>query len=356
MILVFLGAALAGAATYAAVKRGGEEPPARPAATILAEFEAQKSPGFSLKHSNEEFERILEEVVRNQCALAWELYRGHPFHPEVPRLLFARWMNQLNYYEEPLAVYEEARAMLEERPNEPLEHTIRMVLADAASRCEAVPFPEARERVEWVLEHARKDDVPGWASGIVHALASQRSADPMFQREMLGRASALAGRLGEETERSSLERILRRLGTSLDLDFVDALTGRRWSLAEHAGSDVLIHIGWLDRWEVQQTGEDPIADELVGLRPGARDLGIHFVTINRTDEPDASVSVARARSRRIDWPVWNEPSHPDDEWAWNLGINESDFYLWVGADGRLAGACARPQPLLESIARARGRR
>jgi hypothetical protein len=158
-------------------------------------------------------------------------------------------------------------------------------------------------------------------------------------------------RLGRRQPPADVERVLKRVGSALELAFVDALTNEPWSLAGKRGTDVLVHVGALNRWDVQQTGRDAILDELVALRPRARELELELVTVNRINaDADGPASIARARAAKADWALWNERDHPDDEWAQRLGINAPVMVLWVNGDGRLAAVCERPGPILDLVA------
>jgi hypothetical protein len=284
-------------------------------------------------------------VVEGQCARAWELYESYPEHPALTRLLFARWMNFLNYYEDPRRVLDEGPKMLARQPSDALEHELRMVLADASSRTEEVPFDGARARIDYVVDHARASDVKGWGIAIVQRFASERTADPQLQGSLFRRAAGLAKRLGEPYQTASVERVLARLGRDLALGFDDALGATRWS---PSGRPVVVQITYLDSWEVQEEGRHEELEELLRLRPRLREAGVELVTVNRAfaaSQPAAGIE--RARSAGVDWPLWNDTAELEAQWAWRLGVNEPETYLLLDGEGRLEAACRRARPIVE---------
>jgi hypothetical protein len=325
------------------------EPPPRPAAEIVKQFDALKSPGFSMQYDNAEFDRRLRAVLDGQCELALELYRGYPKHSDTPRLLEIRWCNQLNFFHDFRAVLDETQRVAGESRATPVGIAALLANADAAIRLDGLKNDDVRARIERAVEHAEVD--PQRSAYLLQQFARARLADPAQQRELFERAATFARfdkANSPDDYRDRMLRVLEHVGRAVELDFDDALRGGRWRLADHRGHWILVHCSDLNRWDVQQTGCDEEVTELKSLAPALRELDAQLVTVNEavsSDDIDAMRS--RARTSGVDWPVFYERDNPTDTWKSRLGINEAQMYLLIDRDGSLAAACARPKPLLE---------
>ena len=74
--------------------------PDRSARKIVREFDAVEYPGFMKDISMEDYGKLVDPPSRKQCELAAELYRSHPGHKQVPRLMRSRWTLLVNVFED----------------------------------------------------------------------------------------------------------------------------------------------------------------------------------------------------------------------------------------------------------------
>lgn len=350
-LAIVVSSAIAGAgAVYLQHK-----PPPRPAAEIVKQFDALKSPGFSMQYDNAEFERRLRAVLDGQCELALEMYRSHPEHADTPRLLGIRWCNRLNYFHDFRAVLDEAQSIAEERGASPVGIAALFANADAAIRVGDLKNDDVRARIERAVEHAEVD--PERSAYLWQHFARTRLADPAQQRELFERAVTFARfdkTSSADDYRDRMLRVLDHVGRAVELDFDDALGGARWKIGDHRRHWILVHCSDLNRWDVQQTGRDEEVSELKSLARQLRELDVQLVTVDEavsSDDIDAMRS--RAHASGVDWPVMFERDDFEHTWKSRLGINEAPMYLLIDGDTRLAAVCARPKPLIE-LARAGG--
>jgi hypothetical protein len=326
-------------------------PPPRAAAAIVKEFDALKSPGFSMQYDNAEFERRLRAVLDGQDALALEMYRAYPQHAETPRMLTTRWCNQLNFFHAAREVLDETQRIDAASHALPVGLAARIANADAAIRIDALADDDVLARIEGLAQNAREE--PGRVADLFQQFARQRTADPVQQRELFERAATFA-RFDASTPaddyRDRMLRVLEHVGRPVELDFDDALGGAHWKLGDQRGHWVFVHCSDLNRWDVQQTGRDDEASELKSLEPALRDLDAALVTVNEsvsTDTPEAVRS--RAQLSHVDWPVFFERDDGAGTWKSRLGINEAAMYLLIDRNGTLVAVCARPKPLIELL-------
>jgi hypothetical protein len=351
-LAIFASSALAGAG----VVYWQHAPPARAAATIVKEFDALHSPGFSMQYDTDEFDRRLRAVLNGQDALAIEMYRAYPKHAETPRMLTTRWCNQLNYFHTAREVLDETQRIDDAFHALPVGVAARIANADAAIRIDELKNDEVFARIEALAEHAH--DEPVRIADLFQQFARRRIADPARQRELFERAATFArfdASAPADDYRDRLLRVLDHVGRPIALDFDDALGGARWKLGEQRGHWVLVHCSDLNRWDVQQTGRDDEANELKSLEPALQNLDVVLVTVNEAVSSDTLDAVrSRARASQVDWPVFFERDDGEHTWKSHLGINEQVVYLLVDSDGKLAAVCARPKPLVEMLRTQRG--
>jgi hypothetical protein len=316
----------------------GEAPP-RTAEEIVREFEANPSPGFGM---GEEFEALLRERLAKQCECAWELYRGYPRHPRLKELLFARWMNLLNFHEEPAQARAESEKVLAGNPAEGVRALARFVRAQASLRDESVAVERARRAVEeFLAEKASFDERHGWRTVLLQELAQSRVADPAEQAPLLRRAIALDE--GEEVVLDAKRALaaVERVGEPLELAFDDALGNGRFDLAGERGHPVLVHVAWF-------VYGDP-AKQFRALAAALPKLAQAGVTVASTSAAPAEGSVREvAKTAGVTW--WLEIREDDPRRSTSpLGLDPPAFVV-VDCDGKVAGVYSRIAPALERVA------
>ena len=120
----------------------------RSAAQILAEFDRLQFPSNSAGTTPEAFRLEVRSVASKKGELALELYRTHPDHARVGKLLGDRWTLAINSLEEPARVLREATAQLQVkglRADVRREALLARARATLATGAKAMPCMDAIE-------------------------------------------------------------------------------------------------------------------------------------------------------------------------------------------------------------------
>jgi hypothetical protein len=326
------------------------EPPRakRSAEAILAEFKANPSPGFALDMEAEEFDQLLRERLGKQCELAWELWQDHPTHREVDRLLFARWMNLLNFFAEPAKVRAETASVLDTRPAARLGSLALFVRAQAAIADPALTREEIVVDVERAVNCGREPrSYPGWAGGLLVDLAIRRTVDPRLQRELLERSRERVGSEDGTSSATELEALIDHVGAPFPIDFTDALTQRPVDLRALRGKPYLVRL-----WSATSPNAKRELAQVDVLSEELRRLGAPIVSIEPWTAPDQIEATRKAvQDFGVAEPCFADAGELDATWAWRLGLRGTPWYLWIDGAGRLAGVAQSAAAFRGELAR-----
>lgn len=321
----------------------------RTAAAILAELDSVPYPSGVESDSSDEllaFEREVRECTRVQNRLALELHESHPDHPEVPRVLGARWYLSCTNLLDPASVLRETAAVLDGGATGELRRVALEERAFAAVRSEGTPLLEVERAVgrALALEEGRRN------ARLLWELASRRIPTPEGQRDVLlrlrrsYRSSPFAG------DAALHHRLLERAGEPLPLGFEDALTGEPVTSGALRGREVVVLVARM-RAEVDAPAGGPVrALARWQARGEAGDRAVACVW--QTSSRGARERIARVTAETgIDWRVHlDDSSDPRESWVDDLRPAVTPLFLLLDAEGRLARASMRLATLFEQAA------
>ncbi|MBI1851120.1 MAG: hypothetical protein HYR85_12320 [Planctomycetes bacterium] len=344
------GAAVGIHAQSAPPKPAPRATPRRSSKEILDEFAANPSPGFALDMNSGEFDALLRQRLGKQCELALELWEDYPRHAALGRLLFARWMNLVNFFGEPARVRSETMRLLAQRPPGTLAALAKFVNAQASIRDGATTWDDARADVEQALSIEREPrDAQGWKCSLLLDLARCRTADPKLQRELAERALIHARCDEQRADVRVVLALLDRIGQPIDLEFDDALDGRHVKFADLRGRCVLLHV-----WS--PTDPDATHRSLAPLEPELRAAHATVVTIDPLAPADGrATEITSARALGVRSPFFVDRAPFDDTWAYRFGLRGVPHLLLVAPDGRLTAAVTSPLALVGRLAAPKSR-
>lgn len=316
----------------------------RPAAAIVAEFDANPSPGFVLDQDPEEGERLIRTRLTKQCECAWELFEGWPDHARLPELLFARIMNELNFFEDLARVAQDAQRLLAKSRRPEVRVLARFASAQAALGDERQPSKEAALRVEEALrEPGEIPQFPCWRPLLLVELATSRTADPARQRELLERAGKEADGAEIRDVIARAQRSVGHVGEPLALAFDDALGNGRFDLASARGKFAIVHVAYFV-WGAPGKQFESLRAALPQLKRAGVTV-VSSVTTLGGDEDDAWAKDAAAAG--VSWPLQRRVDEGVSGTS-PLGLDPPSFVL-VDGEGRVAGVYVRLAPLLERV-------
>lgn len=301
-------------------------PAPRATDVIIAEHDAVKYPGFIDNISLADYRALLLPPSRTQCDTAKELFEHHPDHAQVPRLMRTRWTLLVNVFEEPGRTLSETAAVIRGDHPAALVRQAHLLRAFAGLHD---PSLGQRERFAYVREAVKRyPDDRTWCPKLLETLALEHVADPERQRKICELA---VDRYGKRAVRARNHlKLLDKIGTKLELQFTDVLTGQPAGL--EPGRANLVYIWWPSE---KHHARVRALHEVEGMP-------VLFVYWGGAKDPE-SVRAA-ARRAKITKPLWFEGDF--EGWAWRLGVRTSQTYLLVDGEGRLVAVTERLAPLL----------
>ncbi|MBI4882001.1 MAG: hypothetical protein HY812_20430 [Planctomycetes bacterium] len=337
-----------------AVPAGGspaaqEEP--RPAAKILAEFDAVRFPGMSADASEDgarRFKQEIEVAARVQVDLALELHRAHPEHARVPEAMAARWALMSNALGRANEVLAEVEELLAAGSGGRLGTAALFARARAGLVAEDVPAEEKRAFVE---EAIARD--PGDPLGGVHliAVAKYHTQDVEEMRALCERVLA---EWPDEAYASAPARgflvQLDRIGKPLPLEFRDVLSGETIDAADLRGHPVLVHL-W-SGFHGEMGGELERVRQLhAALGPrGLKVVGVHLWG----DAGGEEALKAALAARGIAWPQCCEAAAGQEPWEGRFRTGEVPLCFLLDEAGVVRSVSYRVRNLVPAAHRMLG--
>jgi hypothetical protein len=185
-----------------------------------------------------------------------------------------------------------------------------------------------------------------WAAGLLSELAHHQTADPDTQRGLVRTTLSEFGEADTAYEVVVLHRVMKLLGTKPQLSVPG--DSRFLSLADFLGSHLMVvvfsHHDLLrgtSRYLAFEQLRDLLASES-GREPVVLGIGV--------DRTDSGARKARdlLADFGLDFPVWDRSTCATTaEWAANLGMTVTPWFLLLDEAGVVQRVAARPRPLVE---------
>ena len=298
---------LAGALVLMAGAPLARQDEVRPAAEIVREFEAVHIPvtwDRNSKETLEEFLRIGRQACARKAKLALELYRSHPDHAEVPRLMRSRW--RLMCYS--LDLNGAVDAELENFVGEDTPPALRI--------------PALWARAQARLGMAELDfEAKLAAIDAAIALEPESTEGAFYLAELAGfhtsdmdRARSLAERVVRDypegegvNEARFLLGMLKPLGQRLPFSLVHAVSGEAVTDADFRGAPYLVYLCY-GLWEEEEVeahrklqADHPDLQVLAICRPPSKRAREALPKRVREGKVQGPVLVAAPGTKTVDW-------------------------------------------------------
>lgn len=324
----FVLAALLGAVLLPLSSNAGDE---RSAREIIRDFDAVRMPSFSDGNSPEavaKFERAINDGCRKQAVLALELYRAHPDHPRVPRMMATRWAGMTNALGDGTDVLRETAALLESDIDDGLRAE---ALSARARACVVVPGIEWKTKLAAVDAAVKATPDDERSGAMLMDLAKYHCSDPGWMAETCARViEHWPDNPWAAAPAKGLAAKLRKIGSEFELDFVELFSGKRVTTASLRGRPVLLQIYTLGFASGASLGE---IDRIRALRKrhGERLAVIGLYNWKHDGGPEALR--AKLRESGIDWPHAYDESKFDKPWSGPWKTSETPLYYLLDDEG-----------------------
>lgn len=327
------------AATLATTALADDKTPARPAAAILADYDAvafpPSDPDKKAKTPEEvrAFREAYGKASLRKGELALELLDADPKNERLPEMLAGRWTNTMMDPATAAATVAEINRALENQKAPGFVKNARMMRAIATVTSHSEDPDAALPEVERFLADFSKDRM---GANLLNGFSST-VRDPALRRKLLDRL--IAEYPDHPSAKAAVASIaaLDRVGKPFELGFDDVVSGKPVSIAGLKGKVVVVDF-WAT-WCGPCVGEMP---RMKKLYAEYKDKGVEFlgVSLDEGSEGREKVKTFVAKNE-ISWPQHCPGDGFDAALVTGLGIDSIPRLLLIDADGRLASLDAR---------------
>ncbi|HEY8505716.1 MAG TPA: TlpA disulfide reductase family protein [Gemmataceae bacterium] len=325
-----LAAAIAlGLLTAAPGYAAGPEP-----AEILKEIDATKPPTLDRekvkdKEYVQEYLKKSREAREKRADLILELYKADPSHERLAELLPERWRGMtVGLKAKELA--KEIDEVIATTKNEKLRTEGVYTKAVLAVRSGADLLPA----IEEFLKIAPKDERGASLLAMAARAADEKDRDALEDRLLKLFPDSRSARyiLGGRRQRESI-------GKPFELEFTDAVTGKKVSMKDLRGKVVVI-----DFWA---TWCGPCVAEMPNMKKlyaEYKDKGVEFIGVSLDQPEDAGGLEALkkfVKEKEIPWPQYYQGKGWDSEFSTSWGINAIPSLFIIDTEGKLHSTKAR---------------
>jgi thiol-disulfide isomerase/thioredoxin len=320
----------------------------RPAETILREYNAIVIAGADAsKGKGRSAELDLRtkraKALNRRSELALELYRAEPDHPQVAKLLAARWEHRLDDSKKAGEVKLEVDNVLSKSKNADLLTEASFTKANLALLKNSRNPEAAMPAIDDFIQRSPKDER---GATLLHRVASQMVSTDR-QTKILARLaeaypdSPYAGEIKEIREAAAANRGSpeEAVGKPFNLEFVDAISGNKVSTRNLKGKVIVVDF-WAT-WCGPCVAELP---KMKALYAEYRSKGVEFIGVS-LDQPQSEGGydklVEFVGSNGINWPQYYQGNGWKSEFSKAWGINSIPAVFFVDADGKLVTTKAR---------------
>lgn len=308
----------------------------------VADVPAMADPAYA-----KEFKAKLDAAKTRRSELILELYRLDSRGSETAALLPERWkiLAQTGKVHEALA---EIGNYLSSGIDEEQKASISYLRAQIRIQYEARDTPGRMSAIDEFLRMAPSGKRDSRTSQLLY-LAGRLASDPVEREHLLSRVvdeypdSAAAKVLrGQRRKRESV-------GSTLDLAFDDAITGRRIDLADYRGKVVV-----LDFWAAWCTDCAAEIPYMKKVRDEFKDKGVEFVGVS-LDLPVADGGLKALRTsvsrNQIDWPQFYQGREWDSEFSTKYGVYAVPTVFVIDQRGKIVNtdASGKLEPILADL-------
>lgn len=330
-----------GVAAAAPVTSRPSRPAVREAAAIIADLDAVRLPPYDASKRDDatygqQYAAASREAGLRQAALAKELYDAHPSHPKAGQMMVRRWDLLIQFELDWATTARESKRFLDahaasgSRPD--ALHHRAAALARTGTYEEALAAAEA-----FVALRPDDHERGGYLFEVIseqHSVTGGRRWRDLHQQ--------IADRYrGTRTGQLAAGRIRRAdgLGKPFELAFIDAVTGKRVTVAGLRGNVVVV-----DFWA---TWCKPCVAELPAMQrlyADLKDQGVEIVGVS-LDAPakDGGLDKLKAfvGTQGIEWPQYYQGNGWESEFSSSWGIASIPAVFLVDAHGNLRSTDAR---------------
>ncbi len=320
----------------------------RPAEEVLAELDAAVLPPYDVNldapntNYRQEFFRRRVEVLMRRAELIGELHRGHPDHPRTADYLPERWETLFHYDTVGGcgALFEETGALVSARPDHPVARYAWYWRAMSAMR----HFSEREHRDDGKIIAAVDDFIglyPEDSRGreMLFEAASFHLADAERSFDVLRRVVREYPGTNVARDAKARLRQVDEVGRPFDLEFEDALTGKKVSIEALRG-----RVAVIDFWATWCGPCVEALPHLKELHARWKPRGVEFIGVS-LDLPKEQGGLDRLKSfvkrHEIDWPQFYQGGGWESEFSSSWGVTSIPCLFVIDQEGRLHAANVR---------------